>query len=178
MTPDLSRPDLSRPEMSRIVRVDIFGPAGLACSVKAEPTELAAIAVRLGVPAVRALSCRLRLVNGEGGIVVAEGTLRARLVRDCVVSLEPFDCAMTERFQVRFVPAGSETDDAAPESDDEIPYEGGVIDIGEAVVEQLALDLDPYPRKPGAVLPDAAETAPTSAFAALAALRDRGGEGA
>lgn len=166
------------PELSRIIRVEMFGPAGLDCHVKAEPAELAAIAVRLGVQAVRALSCRLKLVNGEGGIVVAEGTLRARLVRECVVSLEPFDSAVTERFRVRFVPAGTEHDDENPESDDEIPYEGGVIDIGEAVIEQLALDLDPYPRKPGAVLPDEAEAAPVSAFAALAALRNRSGEGA
>ena len=57
-------------------------------------------------------------------------------------------------FQLRFVPVGAESDDTDPESEDEIPYAGGVLDLGEAAAEQLALALDPFPRKPGAALPD------------------------
>ena len=88
-----------------------------------------------------------------------------------MVSLEEFEATQRETFKLRFVPAGMEIDDQDPESDDEIPFDGGVIDLGEAAVEQLALDLDPFPRMPGAKLPDEPEPANVSPFAALAALR-------
>jgi uncharacterized metal-binding protein YceD (DUF177 family) len=77
--------------------------------------------------------------------------LRARVVRTCVVTLEDFETLTEERFRVRFVPVGRESDDDDPESDDEIPYTAGMVDLGEAAAEQLALALDPYPRKPGAI---------------------------
>jgi uncharacterized metal-binding protein YceD (DUF177 family) len=85
-----------------------------------------------------------------------------------VVSLEEFETLTEERFRLRFVPAGRESDDDDPDSDDEIAYTGATIDLGEAAAEQLALALDPYPRKPDAVLPDAASEPLDLPFAALA----------
>ena len=73
--------------------------------------------------------------------------------------------------RVRFVPEGREDPELDPDSDDEIPYSGVAIDLGEAAAEQLALMLDPYPRKPGADLPAAADDSQTSPFAALARLK-------
>jgi hypothetical protein len=55
----------------------------------------------------------------------------------------------------------------------------GRIDLGEAVAQQLAIALDPYPRAPGAGLgPDGftagpGNTAGKQPFAALAALKKR-----
>lgn len=163
---------MSAPELHRPVTVDRL-VAGSEHLVEAAGPELAALAQRLGVAAVLSLSCRFRLTPAPGGVVLAEGVLRARLVRDCVVSLEPFEAETAETFRLRFVPAASfvEPDEAAlldPDSDDELPYEAGVIDLGEAAAEQLALALDPYPRRPGASLPDAAPETPASPFAALA----------
>ena len=89
-----------------------------------------------------------------------------------MVTLDEFPQEIGEDFAVRFVPAGTESDED-PESEDEIPYESGLIDLGEATIEQLALALDPYPRKPGAALPEEAEPEDESPFAALARLRDR-----
>jgi hypothetical protein len=63
-----------------------------------------------------------------------------------------------------------------PEADDPpevLPAEG--LDLGELVVQELAVVLDPYPRAPGAEVP--AEFQPSEAeevkgpFAALAALK-------
>ena len=55
------------------------------------------------------------------------------------------------------------------------PLVGGVIDIGEAVTQQLVLALDPYPRKPGAVPPAPMEgdtgLPENGPFAALSALK-------
>lgn len=152
------------PELSRVVALDRL-PAAFA--VEADPAECRALAARLGIPAVLALSCRFAL-RRIGDRVLAEGVLAAQVVQSCVVSLEPVEQAVHDTFAIRFVPAGTEADDGDPEAPDELPYEGARIDLGEAAAEQLALALDPYPRREDAVLDDAAAEASGGAFAALA----------
>ena len=162
-------PELSRPEMSRVVAVDRL-PATLM--VAATPEERAALATRLHIPEVRVLTCRWTL-RRQGTMVEAQGTLEAEVVQSCVVSLEPVEQHVSDRFTVRFVPAGKEKDHEDPEAPDELPYEGSSIDLGEAAAEQLALALDPYPRHPDAELdPAALEPEPTG-FGVLAALRPK-----
>jgi uncharacterized metal-binding protein YceD (DUF177 family) len=160
-------------ELPRPLAVDRIGPHGHAVALTATEAECAAIAARLMLPAIASLGCRFRLHPLPGGRIAAEGDLRARVSQICVVTLEPFNAAIEERFRIRFVPIGRESDDPDPESEDEIAYPGAVIDLGEALVEQLALSLDPYPRAPGAELPDAASDDAVSPFAALAALRGK-----
>lgn len=161
------------PEISRPLALDRVGPAGLAVLVEADPAELPAVAARLGVPAVHALRCAFRLRRIGGAVIEAQGDLVASLTQQCVVSLDDFDGVAHERFLVHFVPAGTEDEDPEPDAPDEIPFEGSSIDLGEAAVEQLALALDPYPRRPGAELPATASDAPLGAFAALGVLRPK-----
>lgn len=155
------------PELSRRIQVRSLGLArpatdgtgsGLETVVEATPAECRAMAQRLQVPAVASLRCRFRLDGVTGsGIVEADGLLHAVLTRTCVATLEDFETNVVEPFQVRFVPAerlGTQPDEALDlDADDDVPYGNGTIDLGEAAVEQLALALDPYPRKPGAELP-------------------------
>lgn len=143
-----------KPELHRPVSVAEIGSSGLDTMVEASPAECVALARRMRVPAVLSFSCRFHLVRAVGGVVAARGRLLASVVRTCVVSLDDFEAAVEEDFRVRFVPSGTETDNPDPEAEDEIPFAGTVIDLGEAAVEQLALALDPYPRKPGAELPE------------------------
>jgi len=51
--------------------------------------------------------------------------------------------------------------------------DGDVVDLGAYVVETLALALDPFPRKPGAVFEAPEEKPSISPFAALARLSGR-----
>jgi len=155
------------PEFARPFALDRLGAAPVEQTVTATPAECAALAPRLGIPAVTALACRWRLRRAEAGRILAEGALSATLVRECVVTLDEFATSVAEEFRVVFVPAGQESDDPDPETDDEIPYQASAIDLGEAAAEQLALTLDPYPRQPGAALPDIEDTA-ESPFALLA----------
>jgi uncharacterized metal-binding protein YceD (DUF177 family) len=160
------------PEFSRPFPLDRVGAGWTETAVTATEAECSALAVRLGVPALAALTCRFRLRRDAPDRVLAEATLVAKLTRECVITLDLFEAEQVEAFTVIFVPAGQENDDD-PESIDELPYEGSAIDLGEAAAEQLALALDPYPHKPGATLPDEAEAPSASPFAALA--RRRGG---
>ena len=163
-----------QPELSRPIPADRVG-AGLVVGVDATVAECAALATRLGVPSVEAVQCRWALRTAPGGVVEADGSLRARLHQECVVSLDAFSVTLVEEFAVRFVPAGQEGDGSEdPDEPDELPVQDGVLELGEATVEQLALALDPYPRKPGAELPGEIGDAPANPFDALAKWRRPG----
>jgi len=153
----------NRVELPRRIMTGRIGAAGTEILVEANEEERAAVARRLAIPAVAVLRCRFRLGPvARDGVVAADGLLTAEVTRVCVVTLEEFPVRVAEPFSIRFVPAarfeGLEEDSAAPavldpDADDEIPYSNETLDLGEASVEQLALALDPYPRKPDAVLP-------------------------
>lgn len=159
------------PELHRPIALDRIGPRGLAVEVEARPDELPAVAARLRVLALERLHCAFKLRRVGASTVAAEGVLRARVAETCVVSLDPFSHDVEETFTVHFVPPGTEDDDPDPEAIDQIPCAGSAADLGEAAVEQLALALDPFPRKPGASLPAEAADEAASPFAALLARR-------
>jgi uncharacterized metal-binding protein YceD (DUF177 family) len=158
------------PEFHRPVSLDRIGPQGLDLTIEATPAECVALAVRMNLPAVLALSCGFHLIRESRDKVLARGVVRATVTQTCVISLDDFDAPVEEVFQVRFVPSGEESDDIDPESDDEIPFEGNTIDLGEAAAEQLGLALDPYPRMPGVELPTLEDEPDPHPFAALRRL--------
>jgi uncharacterized metal-binding protein YceD (DUF177 family) len=159
------------PELHRPVPAERIGPQGFESTVEASPAECAALARRLRIAGVQSLRCRFRLTSAPAASFEATGHLEARVIQSCVLTLEAFEATIDERFSLRFVPEGSETDNPDPEAEDEVTYAGGVIDLGDAAAEQLALALDPYPRKPGSILPEAPAAEAEHPFAHLAALR-------
>jgi hypothetical protein len=161
------------PELHRPLAVERVGPAGLDYVVEASRVECAALAHRMDLPAVLSLTCRFRLERDLAGALLAHGHLIARVVQTCVVSLDDFTTAVEERFVVRCVAEGMESDDPDPEAMDEIVCAGGIVDLGEAAAEQLALALDPYPRAPGAELPEIEMEPEPHQFASLDALKRR-----
>lgn len=172
-------PELTSPaEFHRPLIISRIG-AGHAETLVATDAERAALAQRMGLPAISALRCSFTLRPIRKSGFVADGHLWAQVVQNCVISLEDFPVAIDEMFRVHFVPAERlvATDDMGtvgdPESEDEIPYHGTIIDLGEATAEQLALVLDPYPRAPGATHPepDAPDDRPPHPFARLGRLR-------
>jgi uncharacterized metal-binding protein YceD (DUF177 family) len=138
------------PELSRPFAIDRMGEA-TRVTVEATFAEREAVARRLG-------------------IVQADGALQARVTQTCVVSNEDFDTEIAEDFDIRFVPEGMESDDIDLDAPDEIPYAGATIDLGEATTEQLALALDPFPKKPGAAVAAGAQEPMPGPFAAVARL--------
>jgi uncharacterized metal-binding protein YceD (DUF177 family) len=157
-------------EFYRPLALDRIGPSGLDITVEAAPPECSALAERMQIPAVLALSCAFHLVREGRDRVLARGVLRARVTQTCVITLDEFDPEVEEVFQVCFVPSGEESDDVDPDADDEIPFEGNAIDLGEAAAEQLGLALDPYPRMPGVEMPPVEEEPDEHPFAALRRL--------
>jgi hypothetical protein len=122
----------------------------------------------MGIPAVRSLECVFSLSREENDVSIhAEGRLCAAVTRICVVSAEEFEMPVRDEFTIRFVPSQQVRDDPDPDEPDEVPYDGSIIDLGEAAIEQLALAMDPYPRIDGATLPLLEEDAGSSPFSTL-----------
>ncbi len=173
MTADETGPDrpVGRvpPEMPRPFPLARIG-AGAQVLVESTPEERLALARRMGILSIAMLTCRFDLHEMAGETVQAKGFLRARVTQTCVVTLEPFESDLREDFSVRFVPAGTESEEIDFEDDDEIGYEGSQLDLGEAASEQLALALDPFPRRPGAELAEEHREQQEGAFAALSRL--------
>ncbi len=159
-------------EFSRPVKARHIHGEPQSFTVEAGGDARAVLARRFCLPAIAALSGQFTLRHERGGVIGARLSMRAKVTQLCVISNEAFEAEITEAVELRFVPAESftEGDELASDSlegPDEIPYENDVIDLGEALAEQLALALDPYPRKPGAELPGEAMDGEGSPFAAL-----------
>jgi uncharacterized metal-binding protein YceD (DUF177 family) len=169
------------PEFSRLYRIDTIGPAPRAVAVEAEAGERAALAARFGLAAIHRLSAEASLGRREE-IVTAEGIVRAAVTQSCVATGEPVEAVVEAPFRIEFrPPPGDGPDEEEVELGeaelDVTFYNGGSVDLGEAVAETLSLALDPYPRAPGAgeALREAGVKSEAEAgpFAALAALRDK-----
>ena len=103
----------------------------------------------------------------------------AELEQTCSVTAEPLPTMLSGDFHVRAVPADSR---AAPTPEAEVSVDpeaedppdvldGDTLDLGGYLVEALALELDPFPRAPGAEFQPPDEPPEPSPFAALAALK-------
>ena len=159
-------------EFSRPLRVDRVPRGGCFEKIAADPRECRDLAVRLGVPRVHSLTAKLQASPCRGGGLKLEGKLSADLDQVSVVSLENFRQTVEYPVLRYFLPPGA----AVPEDFEADTFEAGHVDLGEVVTETLALELEPYPRKPGEVfdvLPDEPDDAlkPASPFAGLAGLK-------
>jgi hypothetical protein len=160
-----------KPEFSRPLALASVPAGGLRLALEAGPEERAALARRLGLLALPALSADLHLAPEADGKVQVTGTLRAEVEQACVVSLEPVRQAIEEPVAWRLLPDGVAPSDGDEDPDD-IECPGDVAELGEALAQQLSLALDPYPRAPDAQLPeDPGAGGAHGPFAALAKLK-------
>jgi uncharacterized metal-binding protein YceD (DUF177 family) len=167
---------MKEPEFSRPLRVEPLPRDGLSREIEATPAERAALARLNGLPEIASLTAQLSIVKWRRGVRV-EGAFSARLTQTCVVSLEPFEVAIDEPIDAKFLPADARKPAAevfVEEGDEADEIVDGRIDLGALVSEFLTLALDPYPRKPGVdFAPPAAELKPDTPFGALRPLSDR-----
>jgi hypothetical protein len=148
--------------------------------LEASPEVRARVGQDLDLEDVQRLGAEVAVRPWLDGMEV-EGRIEAMVTRLCGVTLEPFDVAIEEPLKVRIVPRGSPNAPAAegeividPDAEDPPDEAGGEgVDLGAYVIETLALALDPFPRKPGAVFESPIASEPTSPFAALAGLVKR-----
>ena len=153
------------PELSRPLATERLGDTVYQTRIVASAAERAALAERFGLVALERLEATLRArAVGPGRRVRVEGHVDAAVVQTCVVSLEPVRSELGEDFTQLYgldpveTPAKEVAVAPGAEEDEPEPVGPGGLDLGEAVAQQLALMLDPYPRAPGAGLAAAADS--------------------
>lgn len=153
-----------------------------AVKLRLEPTaeQRKAIAKQLDLVRLEELSAEVFLSSWLDGAEIS-GVLRARVVQICSATADDFETPIDARFDLRVLPAnsknapqGEESGDLGVDPDaDDAPdiLDGEKVDVSGYVVEHLALELDPFPRKPGAVFVQPPEPVELSPFAALKSLK-------
>lgn len=185
---------------SRPIAVSEIPPEGTDTTIRADEGERAALAKANNLVSIDRLEAQFRIEREARERFKVTGLLRAVIRQTCVLSLEEFDQEIETPIELRFAPpapeapplprgAGAHSTGRRREADGEIhhivtledeepdPIIGGVIDLGAAAAEFLTLNLDPYPRKPGASFAEPSpgrESASVSPFAKLAAAFKKG----
>lgn len=141
------------------------------------------IARQLGLVNLPALTAEVTLRPWLDGAEIL-GRFEARVEQICSVSAENFEQDLDGRIELQVVPAGSPhapqeetSEEMALEADAPDPpdvLEGDVVDLSSYLVEHLALEIDPFPRKPGAEFDYAPDAPAESPFAVLKKLKGEG----
>lgn len=174
----MSEPNDIELELDRPLRLTDIGDEALSIEVTTSDTERAAVCKRLGILDVLMLESNLSLrwvdanslvlsnddAEIKGELLRVEGRLRSTVCQACVLTLEPVVAEIEQTF-LRHYGEG----DPRHRADDAIDLEifrgegsfaqieivdRGRINLGEIVIEELALSLDPYPRAIGVTLED------------------------
>lgn len=164
----------------RPIKLHELGRGALRLKLEPGDAERAAIAKQLRLQSLPAFTADLTLKPWLDGVEV-KGRFRAVVEQICGVSLDPFEEVVEGDIEVHAVPQGSahaagpdggelELDPNAPDAPDVL--EGDAVDVAGYAVEHLALELDPFPRKPGATFDYQPPEEETSPFAALKKLTE------
>ena len=163
---------------SEVVRINEIG-AGLERHLVPDAEAVKRIVKALDLGSLSAFEADVKIAPARVGWTLT-GRVVATLEQVCGITLEPLPVKVDERFSIDLVEAVEpETDEIELTLDDDSPdvIEEGRIDLGQYAVEQLALQLDPFPRKPGAEFVQPEEPAEISPFAVLKAFKAKDEDG-
>lgn len=157
-----------------------LGRGPLSLTLEPDAAERAKIAKALGLESLPSLKARLTLKPWMDGVEIT-GRFDAVVEQLCAVSLDSFEQPLSGEIELRAVPEGSPQ---APEpSGGEVDYDpeapdppdvlhGEAIDVAAYVIEHLALEIDPFARKPGVEFEYSPPDEEESPFAVLKKLQD------
>ncbi len=177
-----------RGPFSRMVEVAQAESKPLRVTITATEAECAELARLNDIPAIAALGGSFEVTAAGRDRFRVVGSVKGRVTQVCVVSLEPFEHEFTqpvdmifaslaevEQAEAAYARRNEEDPEAENIPDPPAAIFNGQIDLGELACEEVALALDPYPRKGGVeFVPETEESediVEASPFAALAKLK-------
>lgn len=170
-------------DWKHVIRLADVGRAPVSVRLEPDAETLGKLAKELKLEALPALSGKLSVRPWLDGAEIL-GRYSARVVQICGVTLDPFEEELEGEIAIQVVPRGSphaliepeggeiSLDLDAPDPPDVL--ESDEIDLAHYLVEQLVLDLDPFPRKPGVEFDYKPAVTEESPFAVLKRLKDDG----
>lgn len=140
--------------------------AGMPVVFEADEAARARLAEAHGLLSVEAFGIDVVVTTWNRNGAKVSGTVTADITQACVVTLEPVAARISAEISTVFLPEssrpgrGHETgemflDPEGPDSPE--TFSGDTIDVGALAEEFFELEIDPYPRKPGAELAVARE---------------------
>ena len=156
---------------SEVLRVNEIG-AGVTRRLVPDEAARTRIVKALDLASLTRLESEITVAPAHIGWTLS-GWVRAEAEQVCGITLEPLPTTVNERFSVALVEEADVSPEVEVTLEDDSPdvIEEGRIDLGQYAVEQFALALDPFPRKPGAEFVQPEEPAEISPFAVLKQLR-------
>lgn len=167
-------------EWSKPLKLHELGRGPVTLDLEPDAGQRAKIAGDLGLESLPALAARVTVKPWLDGAEIS-GRFTATVEQICSITLDPFEQTLQGEIDVRAVPPGSQAaaadeggevalDPNAPDPPDVL--EGDSVDVAAYVVEHLALEVDPFPRKPGAEFDYTPPTQEESPFAVLKKLKE------
>ena len=181
-------------EYSCLVHVDEVGKEPKTVTLSPNETECAAIAKRIGVVSVDAVTAEAVCTLESGHIIHVTGNFSATVTQECVVTLDHIQNIVSDEFEgwysdhahiASFKKAQHEAKTKKEfiempmleEHEDPEPLENDRLDVGELFVQFLSLSIDHFAHKEGVSVEDkipakhkeadAKNFAPLNPFAAL-----------
>lgn len=134
-------------EFSRCIPLALVRTPDHRVEVAATEDERAAVAKRLGLVSLERLEGTLDMTRETMGVIAVRGRMEAAYTQRCVVSLESFATKARREIRLRFFPLGREALSALTEDEEAAEYGENGPDLGEVLVQELAVALDPWPRR-------------------------------
>lgn len=152
--------DVTSPVSFR-VHVARLPQKGMRVVVEADARQRVALAAAHGLVSVTRYRADLLVTPWRRNGIKVAGTVKADIVQECVVTLEPLDANVSAAVEGLYLPEDSKLGRQGFEGGGEIMldvegpdapelFSGDSIDAGALAEEFFGLALDPYPRKSGA----------------------------
>ena len=165
---------------SHLFNLSRLGRAGDRVTVTARGDDLRQIAAWADVRSVDAFAATIDLQKHSPTRFSYRATLRADIVQDCVVTLEPLRTTIERDIhrELHLAETGRPLTDSEvvvdPDDEDVMEEIASLhYDLAKPLLEELILAIDPYPRAPGVAFapPGEADAKPESPFAVLKNLK-------
>lgn len=142
------------------VHVSRLPRKGMAVRIEADAAQRALLAAVHGLRSVESFIAQIEVSAWKKGGVRVSGKVEARIVQDCIVTLEPVEETVGEEVSALFLPEGSRLALPKRTAEGEIvldpegedapeTFHGDTVDVGQLAEEFFALGINPYPRRPG-----------------------------
>ena len=178
------------PEFTIPINITEVPPSGLDIRWILDEPPRQHLANRLAVKSLEefAIDISIRMEKSSTPRVAVDGSLEATVLQNCSVTLEliasKFSIPISLIFEEEAAePAHLLEETVVDEDDPPEPMFAGQFDVGDTLVQILAVEINPFPRKPGVSLdsiPEAKarlgsvkDSETDNPFAALAALKDK-----
>jgi uncharacterized metal-binding protein YceD (DUF177 family) len=162
------------------LRLSELGHGQLTRRLVADEGARERVAALLGLDGLPELTAEVAAAPWLDGVRLT-GAWSATVRQTCGVTLDPFETELSGEFDVRAVPESSPAA-APPEREAALDLESedppdvlaeDRVDLAMYVVEHLALEIDPYPRKPGVEFEPPPPEPEASPFDVLKTLKPR-----